>query len=182
MSDSCVCHIVFQIKDTASMVHYISGREGRVRIFPHGGSASAVKSAIKFELSGFFDDVVWIDDDIDRGLDDVVECTNYEAKYGYCDELNRASGAGLTFFGSHTAGGDYEEAVFASFAYEIEWPSSLFGTPVIPVGPDLKISEDGLEAIGHYYCLYREARGAMGFETSVEPKPRKPSRGRIIRV
>jgi len=87
-----------------------------------------------------------------------IVATIYEANYGWQNELQELTEAGLTFHGDHAEGGDYGSCTFASYGGEYqEVPTNRDACPVVAIGEDLQVAPSDLDDIKKYWELNRKA-------------------------
>lgn len=105
--------------------------------------------------------------DEDNGDEKEIIATIYEASYGWYKELEQLAEAGLTFYGNHSEGGDYEACVFAGHKKQyLCIPSNRYGYPVVCVGENLQVSPDELSDAKEYWKIYKEAQEYIEEETN----------------
>lgn len=88
----------------------------------------------------------------------VVQFSIDEVNYGAHTEREGWGEKGLVFYGSHGAGGDYGEYVFAAYdGMHIDCPASE-GSPTVMVQDDGEIRSDEIRHAKQYLETYRKAR------------------------
>ena len=89
----------------------------------------------------------------------VVSITEYEANYAWYTELETFAGEGYIFYGSHSAGGDYEAGLFAGCNEELAWVDTGDHAymPTIEVYPDGFVSGASLDSAFDYFRVYSDA-------------------------
>lgn len=92
-------------------------------------------------------------------LPGVVRITEYEANYAWYSELEAFGQAGYVFYGSHTAGGEYEAGLFAAHDGDVVWVDSTdhSSKPVIAVYPYGLVPGATFNSIVNYYRVFRRA-------------------------
>ena len=176
MSDRCTLELNFQLRDAPRIVHFLSGGE---EVLPT--MSEDLLGQLLYDTFTDIEEILPKEGDASRGLDTVMCCRDFDADFGCYDELMEAADAGLTFFGGHSSGSEYGEAVFAAYNYEVEWPSAYEGVPVAQMQADGTIPDGTRESILNYYRLYIKANEVMGLAVPKEkPKPRSVTR--IIRL
>ena len=80
---------------------------------------------------------VWWNDNLNDDDDDEIDAVVYEAEKGWNNQIRELAKAKLTFYGSHSAGGDYGPMVFVCIKGDfVECSSDIDGFPVVSVGYD----------------------------------------------
>ena len=83
--------------------------------------------------------------------DGTISLIEYEANYGYYDQLLKLAEEGIVFEGSHGAGGGYGESVFACCNGKQVEASAIEGAPVAHVHKDGNIDAGVRACIEDYY-------------------------------
>lgn len=95
----------------------------------------------------------------ESGDENEMIVTIYEANYGWDTELTKLSKDGLTFYGNHSAGGDYGPFVFAGHNNEYQAVlSTQEGYPVVIIGEDLQVGRIEFNEVKIYWEIYKKAK------------------------
>lgn len=98
------------------------------------------------EYLGEFEDEVDHDNNTVTGI-------MYEANYGLYEDRGTLARAGIAFYGMHGSGGDYPEAVFASYSGEYVDTHSIDGYPVARVHEEGINREEVAEAESYHKIM-----------------------------
>lgn len=91
-----------------------------------------------------------------------------EANYGHWEELQELAETGVVFFGSHSAGGDYDGCLFVGIGGDFAWLGcNLYGDPYVPILPNGSVEPAALQKARRYFAMQNAAQFFIEQESKV---------------
>jgi len=124
------------------------------------GDKCWIQMIFRKEDQGKFEKILgdcWDNTDEENG---VMTGNAYEVNYGLYEEREELAETGLTFYGHHGAGGDYNDCVFACHnKHHVESNADFDGRPVVAINTKTgEISQIDLSIFYNYRRVYLDAK------------------------